>query len=43
MERREFLLHAEIEGDALEAWIESGWLGPIEADAFPMPTSPVPA
>lgn len=34
MQRHEFLVHAEIEGEALEAWIESGWLMPIEADAF---------
>lgn len=34
MQRHEFLMHAEIEGDALEAWLESGWLSPIEADVF---------
>ena len=34
MERREFLLHAEIDGEALEAWIEAGWLMPPAADDF---------
>ncbi|HEY0438550.1 MAG TPA: chaperone modulator CbpM [Xanthobacteraceae bacterium] len=28
IETNEFLLHARIDGDALEAWIEAGWLLP---------------
>src|SRR4051812_13048084 len=28
METREFLLHAGVDNDALEAWIEAGWLLP---------------
>ena len=34
MERREFLLHAEIDGPSLEAWLEAGWLAPPGGDAF---------
>lgn len=34
MERHEFLMHAEIEGEALEVWLEEGWLAPLEADRF---------
>jgi len=34
MQRHEFLMHAEIEGEALEAWLEEGWLAPLEADHF---------
>lgn len=34
MQRHEFLMHAEIEGEALEAWIEEGWLAPLAADQF---------
>jgi chaperone modulatory protein CbpM len=28
METREFLVHASLEGDEVEAWIEAGWLKP---------------
>lgn len=28
IEKTEFLLHARIDGEALEAWIEAGWLLP---------------
>lgn len=31
METREFLLHARLDSDALEAWIEAGWLLPRRA------------
>lgn len=34
MRRHEFLMHAEIEGDALEAWLEAGWLASPGADDF---------
>jgi chaperone modulatory protein CbpM len=37
MERREFLLAAQLEAGALEAWIEAGWLLPRasgEAEPF---------
>jgi chaperone modulatory protein CbpM len=29
MERREFLLQAHLDGEALDAWIEAGWLIPV--------------
>jgi len=29
METREFLLHAHLDGEALDAWIEAGWLMPV--------------
>jgi len=37
MERHEFLLHARLESDALDDWIEAGWLLPrreTEAQRF---------
>lgn len=34
MQRHEFLMHAEIEGEVLEVWLEEGWLAPLEADRF---------
>lgn len=32
-EAREFIVHARLEADALEAWIEAGWLAPRKDDS----------
>lgn len=32
-EAREFMLHARLEADALEAWVEAGWLAPRTDDS----------
>jgi chaperone modulatory protein CbpM len=32
METREFLVEAQLDGEALDAWIEAGWLLPRRAE-----------